>query len=100
MRTLTQHSKGPRGANFELHCRDEAVSLLTGANGNSTAFAPLGLRVGDFSENSLELFLSLVCCEMWLLGLIWKIKMDKICHKIEFPTLFGGVEQEIKMNNP
>lgn len=87
-------------ANFELHYRDEALSLLSGANGASTAVAPLGLRVGDFSGNSLEPFLSLVCCEMWLLSLIWKIKMDKICHKIEFPTLFGGVEQEIKTNNP
>lgn len=81
-------------ANFELHYRDEALSLLSGANGASTAVAPLGLRVGDFSGNSLEPFLSLVCCEMWLLSLIWKIKMDKICHKMSFRLYLGELNKK------
>lgn len=76
------------------NARMKVPSLLMGANRDSTEAASLGLRVGDFSGNSLELFPSLVCYEMWLLNQIWKIKMDKICHEIQFPILFGELNKK------
>jgi hypothetical protein len=35
-------------------------------------------------------------CEMYLLNLVWKIKMGEICCEIEFPRLFGKINKERK----
>lgn len=73
-----------------------------GASRDPQRLHRLDLELVIFSGNSLELFPSLACCEVWLLILVWKVKMDKICHERERERVsdsIWGIEQEIKMGD-